>query len=35
VDEESFLALRARAKNLHRPVKRIASEILKQGLAVG
>jgi hypothetical protein len=33
VDEESFLALRSVAGKLHRPVKHLASEILKQKLA--
>lgn len=33
VDEESFWALRETAKKLQTPVKRLASEILKQKLA--
>jgi hypothetical protein len=33
VDEESFLALLDNAKKLHRPVKQLASEILKRSLA--
>jgi hypothetical protein len=33
VDEESFLALRGTAKRQHKPVKQLASEILKQTLA--
>jgi predicted DNA binding CopG/RHH family protein len=33
VDEESFVALRDRAKKQRRPVKQLASEILKQKLA--
>lgn len=33
VDEESFLALRDRAKKLQKPAKELASEILKQKLA--
>ncbi len=33
VDEESFSALRERAKKLQKPVKQLASEILKQELA--
>ena len=32
VDEESFLALRATAKRQQKPVKRLASEILKEKL---
>ena len=32
VDEESFIALRNNAKRLHKPVKQLASEILKQKL---
>ena len=35
VDEESFLALRDSAKRQHKPVKQLASEILKQKLASG
>ena len=33
VDEESFLALRDCARKLQKPVKQVASEILKQKLA--
>ena len=33
VDEESFAALRDRAKKLQKPVKQLASEILKERLA--
>ena len=33
VDEESFLALRDRARKLQKPAKELASEILKQKLA--
>ena len=33
VDGESFVALRARAREEHKPVKEIASEILKQSFA--
>jgi hypothetical protein len=33
VDEESFLALRDRVKQLRKPAKELASEILKQKLA--
>lgn len=33
VDEESFLALRDVARKQHKPVKQLASEILKQELA--
>jgi hypothetical protein len=33
VDEESFLALRSVAHRQRRPVKQLASEILKQNLA--
>ena len=33
VDEESFLALRDRARKLQKPAKDLASEILKQKLA--
>jgi len=33
VDEESFAALRNRAKKLQKPVKQLASEILKEKLA--
>ena len=33
VDEESFLALRESAKKLQKPVKQLASEILKEKLA--
>ena len=33
VDEESFLALRDVARKRHKPVKQLASEILKQELA--
>ncbi|OGV78141.1 MAG: hypothetical protein A3K19_15625 [Lentisphaerae bacterium RIFOXYB12_FULL_65_16] len=32
VDEESFVALRAKAKKQRRPVKQLASEILKRTL---
>jgi hypothetical protein len=32
IDEESFNALRRRATKQHKPVKDLASEILKQGL---
>ncbi|MCX7049065.1 MAG: CopG family antitoxin [Candidatus Sumerlaeota bacterium] len=32
VDEESFFALRDSAKKMHKPVKLLASEILKQKL---
>ena len=35
VDEESFRALRDSAKTQHKSVKQLASEILKQRLAVG
>ncbi len=35
VDEESFLALRSSARKHHKPVKRLASEILKEKLATG
>ena len=34
VDEESFLALRESARKLQKPVKQLASEILKQKLPV-
>ena len=34
VDEESFVALRDSAARLRRPVKQLASEILKRNLAV-
>jgi len=33
VDEESFLALRSSAERQHKPVKQLASEILKQKLS--
>jgi hypothetical protein len=33
VDEESFLALRDSAKRQHKPVKQLASEILKKKIA--
>lgn len=33
VDQESFLALRDSARKLQKPVKQLASEILKQKLA--
>ena len=33
VDEQSFLALRSRAQKQHKPVKQLASEILKRELA--
>jgi len=33
VDEESFLALRSCAKKQHKPVKQLASEILRQKLS--
>ena len=33
VDEESFLALRDSARKLQKPVKQLASEILKEKLA--
>jgi hypothetical protein len=35
VDEESFLALRETAKKEQKPVKELASEILKQRLRAG
>ena len=35
VDEESFLALRETAKKERKPVKQLASEILKQRLRTG
>ncbi len=35
VDEESFLALRESAKKERKPVKELASEILKQRLRAG
>lgn len=35
VDEESFLALRDTAKKQQKPVKQLASEILKQKLRAG
>lgn len=35
VDEESFLALRSRAHEQHKPVKQLASEIIRQTLATG
>ncbi len=35
VDEESFLALRETAKKEQKPVKQLASEILKQKLRAG
>jgi hypothetical protein len=35
VDEESFLALRETAKKEQKPVKQLASEILKQKLGTG
>lgn len=35
VDEESFLALRETAKKEQRPVKQLASEILKKKLRTG
>jgi hypothetical protein len=35
VDEESFLALRETAKKEQKPVKQLASEILKQRLGAG
>jgi hypothetical protein len=35
VDEESFLALRDSAKKQQKPVKQLASEILKQNLRAG
>ncbi len=35
VDEESFLALRETARKQRKPVKQLASEILKQKLAAG
>lgn len=35
VDEESFLALRETAKKEQKPVKQLASEILKQRLGTG
>ncbi len=35
VDEESFLALRETAKKERKPVKQLASEILKQRLRAG
>ena len=35
VDEESFLALRETAKKEQRPVKQLASEILKKRLRTG
>ena len=35
VDEESFFALRDSATRQHKPVKQLASEILKQRLATG
>ena len=34
VDEQSFLAVRRNAEEQHKPVKEIASEILKRELAV-
>lgn len=33
VDEQSFLAVRSNARKQHRPVKELASEILKKELA--
>ena len=33
VDEQSFLALRSNAETQHKPVKELASEILKRELA--
>lgn len=33
VDEQSFLALRSNAEKQHKPVKELASEILKRELA--
>lgn len=35
VDEESFLALRETAKKEQKPVKQLASEVLKQRLRAG
>jgi hypothetical protein len=35
VDEESFMALRDSAKRQHKPIKQLASEILKQRLDCG
>jgi len=35
VDEETFLALRESARRQHKPVKQLASEILKQKFAAG
>ncbi len=35
VDEESFFALRDSARKLQKPVKQLASEILKEKLAAG
>lgn len=35
VDEESFRVLRDNAKKQHKPVRQLASEILKQQLAAG
>jgi len=35
VDEESFLALRESARREHKPVKQLASEILKRRLTAG
>ena len=32
VDEESFIALRSSAQEQHKPVKQLASEIIRQGL---
>ena len=34
VDEQSFIALRTVAEKQHRPIKQLASEILKRELAV-
>ena len=35
VDEESFLALRETARREHKPVRQLASEILKRRLTAG
>ena len=35
VDEESFVALRESAKRQNKPIKQLASEILKHSLAAG
>ncbi len=35
VDEESFLALRSRAHEQRKPVKQLASEIIRQTLVTG